>query len=1017
MSDTDRDAEFLRILDEALSLPQAQRATYLHRACGCPRIAAAAVRALRDVEALGAFLQGGREGSLQTGAGALRNGTTEPLPPAAEGTGPSWGALLPGERVAGFVVENLHAVGGTSEVYRAHAVDHELGPIALKVWRCTVPDGKAASTVPGQVRHPHLIEVHGGGFDPERRLHWSAMRLVAGPSMQEVLEGLADGGAMATSSTVGIDASSPAAAARSVRDVVLQAALVRRFVEVAGALGALHAKGLVHQDVKPANILFEAARGGWSPDQPAVLVDVGLVRPVREGDPNSTVWATRAYAAPEQLLGLRVDARTDVFGLGVTMHDVLSARLPAARRRPAAGLEPLRDLIADFDDDLSAIVAQATSPDRRWRYADGAALKRDLELWLQGRPVTARPRRALARAVRRWRRDPAGALSSTARRLVLAAAGALLLAGASWFARVWNVSATARAAWQLGDLATAAACARQLPAWLAFLLPAPFEDDGTALAAVREALGSEDRASARLLAARYLARDGPIAHAHLLRWFEHDLRGNAASEIDSIDAARVLSRVLLERVLNDVEQEAHAGVRTALEALLRRGRALQSTGAPLQAATVRAATRLDSLDRRDLDHALLLHGLAALGGCGTSASLPSIVEMLEAIAAADSTTLPVATCMEAPRLGLLAMERIARRSLQHADGPARPAAVERLVTLLPRAAAAVAGLRARLPDAALMLRQHVERLFALAAYTRRSCGLDAPDLAVLAALGEPPTPLARAAAHDPALALELRHGRGLYAPEEAARRGPCYSESFDPRALAELAALFADPRLESALRAALPGWIAAFHRDAIEGSALFDRGLVEARAQWSAERTPWPADPDSWLSSSFAVAARPWSRCAVVAQPKQDSDTLAAWNLASRPAAVEGTATGLELRAARVAVDGILADHHHVVLAAPGISALRLRFRVSAMLNPIVWLNVTLQMSGRTPLPYLGEAGVDFSLDGTVVHEVRRLLGPSQQTLMLPVCRADAEREHVLEIRLREDASTTVRVLAVRLTN
>ncbi|MCP3914390.1 MAG: SUMF1/EgtB/PvdO family nonheme iron enzyme [bacterium] len=167
-------------------------------------------------------------------------------------------------------------------------------------------------------------------------------------------------------------------------------------IQVARALDAVHVAGLLHRDVKPSNILLRR-------DGTPVLSDFGLVR----GDVSTLhtqtglFVGTPAYSAPEQLRGLpdAIDARTDVYALGVTLYQALSLELPYASRssgeilrRIEDGLRPpLERTAPEVPRDLATIVEKALSPEPVRRYATANALADDLERFAAGRPIHARP--------------------------------------------------------------------------------------------------------------------------------------------------------------------------------------------------------------------------------------------------------------------------------------------------------------------------------------------------------------------------------------------------------------------------------------------------------------------------------------------------------------------------------------------------------------------------------------------------------------------------------------------------
>lgn len=151
--------------------------------------------------------------------------------------------------------------------------------------------------------------------------------------------------------------------------------------EVAQALAYAHARGVIHRDVKPANILVE--KGGR-----AVLADFGLAI---AGGSSASLWSasgTPEYASPEQVRGEALDARTDVYSLGATLYHLLAGRPPFSgsdadeigRKVLEASPPPLGGTPAP----LRRIVARAMERDRSRRYAAMAEMAEDLRRYLEG---------------------------------------------------------------------------------------------------------------------------------------------------------------------------------------------------------------------------------------------------------------------------------------------------------------------------------------------------------------------------------------------------------------------------------------------------------------------------------------------------------------------------------------------------------------------------------------------------------------------------------------------------------
>ncbi|MGW4241790.1 protein kinase domain-containing protein [Nocardia sp. NPDC004722] len=211
--------------------------------------------------------------------------------------------LAQGQVFAGYTVERLLGVGGMGEVYLAQ--DRDLPrPVALKLLAAGKADDpevrarflREADTA-ARLSHPNIVAVYARGTD-EHRL-WMAMQYVEGTDVSAVL-----------------------------RDGPIRADhAVRILGETARALDHAHRAGVLHRDVKPANILLE-----WGPDQHVYLADFGIAKAVdhtsaltRTGE----MYASFQYAAPEQFeLRTDIDHRADVYALGCTLFHMLTARLP-----------------------------------------------------------------------------------------------------------------------------------------------------------------------------------------------------------------------------------------------------------------------------------------------------------------------------------------------------------------------------------------------------------------------------------------------------------------------------------------------------------------------------------------------------------------------------------------------------------------------------------------------------------------------------------------------------------------
>ena len=311
-----------------------------------------------------------------------------------------------------FTLEAEIGRGGMGVVYRAR--DRTMGRcVALKILRPDLVDDRARGRFVREVRaaarveHDHVVRVYATS-DPAEPTPYFAMEFVDGPSLAERIR---DDGRLG-----------PRAAA----EIIAQAA---------DGLAAAHAAGLVHRDVKPANILIESATGR------AKIGDFGLARIAAEAAEltrEGVIAGTPAYLSPEQAKGeASPDARTDVYALGVSLYECLAGECPFRGSSHRIVHQVLNDeprspraMNDRVSRDLETIClkAMAKEPDRR--YATISEFGDDLRRFLRGEPIRARPVSALERGWRWSLKNPmlAGLGIATVLLLIAMAAGSTIAA-------------------------------------------------------------------------------------------------------------------------------------------------------------------------------------------------------------------------------------------------------------------------------------------------------------------------------------------------------------------------------------------------------------------------------------------------------------------------------------------------------------------------------------------------------------------------------------------------------------
>lgn len=208
--------------------------------------------------------------------------------------------------------------------------------------------------------------------------------------------------------------------------------------KAAEAVHAAHVVGLVHRDLKPGNILVE--EDGQGVLQPYVL-DFGIARErsLPELTMTGQVLGTPGYLAPEQARGEvgGLDRRSDIYSLGVVLYELLSGERP---HEGASSVEilvnllgkeprPLRQVLPHVPRDLESVVMRCLEVEPERRYPSARALAEDLDRFLDGEPVLARPTSLLDRLWRRARRNRLAAALVVAGTLAVVALGTALIAG------------------------------------------------------------------------------------------------------------------------------------------------------------------------------------------------------------------------------------------------------------------------------------------------------------------------------------------------------------------------------------------------------------------------------------------------------------------------------------------------------------------------------------------------------------------------------------------------------------
>jgi tetratricopeptide (TPR) repeat protein len=341
-----------------------------------------------------------------------------PHPDASEGP---WPAV--GERLGGFRLLGRLGSGAMGHTFLASDPGLADRPVVLKL----TPRGLEEHVSLARLQHTNIVPLYAAPEFPGRDLRALCMPYLGGASLDRVLDDLAshaerrpDGRAIVEAVDraqgglpVAVESAGPAR--RLLAALAYPEAVAWVAACLADALHAAHGRGLVHMDVKPANVLLAS-------DGTPMLLDFHLARPpvVPGGLSTGSIGGTPSTMAPEQRAAMEalaagrpvpaaIDGRADIYALGRTMDAALD--VPGAREMASPGLR--------------AIVGRCVEPDPADRYPDAASLGDDLRRHINNLPLRGAADRSLRERWAKWRRRSPQALP----RLALLAVSVGALAG------------------------------------------------------------------------------------------------------------------------------------------------------------------------------------------------------------------------------------------------------------------------------------------------------------------------------------------------------------------------------------------------------------------------------------------------------------------------------------------------------------------------------------------------------------------------------------------------------------